>query len=103
MRAWKRWHAEQLAEVFGGPHGAAVTKVIGFLKHMAPGSAPALIELLHEFDWQQMDADVRFAVLHEVDSAICKLRERSGLPPIDDSLPHERPNAFLIIRRLLDA
>lgn len=39
VRAWRRWHAEQLAEVLEGPHGAAVAQVIAFLKNMGPQSA----------------------------------------------------------------
>ena len=103
LRAWKRWHAEQLEETLNGPHGAAVAQVMATLKHLTPGSAPALIALLHEFDWSQMDADVRLTVLHQVNEAITRLREKSGLPPIDDSLPwsDESPTAFLLIRERL--
>jgi hypothetical protein len=101
LRAWRRWHAEQLEETLNGPHGAAVARIIAFLKGMEPQSAPALITLLHEFDWSQMDADVRFVILHETNQAITRLRERSGLPPIDDPLPGQRENAFRLIREHL--
>ena len=103
LRAWKRWHAEQLEETLNGPHGAAVAQVMAFLKGMEPQSAPALIRLLREFDWSQMDADVRFTVLHQVNQAITRLRERTGLAPIDDSLPwsDEPPTAFLLIKETL--
>jgi hypothetical protein len=103
LRAWRRWHHECLEEVLAGPHGTAVARVMAFLKHMSPQSAPALIALLREFDWQQMDADVRFVVLHEINSAITKFRERSGMSPIDDDLPPRAHTAFLIIRELLGA
>jgi hypothetical protein len=99
--AWKQWHREQLEQVLAGPHGAAVAQVIEFLKGMEPQSAPALIALLREHAWQQMDADVRFVVLHEINTAIIKLREQSGLPPFDDALPHKRDTGFLIVRQLL--
>ena len=105
VRAWKRWHHDQLEETLNGPHGAAVAKVMAFLKHMKPDSAPALIALIREFDWSQMDADVRFTVLHQVNQAITRLREQNGLPPIDDALPYseDRVTGFLIIRELLNA
>jgi hypothetical protein len=101
LRAWKAWHREQLEQVLGGPHGAAVAQVVEFLKGMGPQSAPALIALLHEHDWRRMDADVRFVVLHEINTAIIKLREQSGLPPFDDALPNERDTGFLIVRQLM--
>jgi hypothetical protein len=103
LRAWKKWHREQLEEVLTGPHGAAVAQVIGFLDGMGLQSAPTLIALLREHDWQQIDHDVRYVLLHEINAAITKLRERSGLTPIDDALPHERNTSFLIIRELLGA
>jgi hypothetical protein len=101
LRAWKRWHHEQLEETLNGPHGPAVAQVMAFLRHMKPDSAPALIALLREFDWSQMDADVRAVVLFEINQAITRLRERAGLVPIDDALPDQRLNAFLLIKEHL--
>jgi hypothetical protein len=101
LRAWRRWHHEQLGEVLAGPHGTAVAQVMAFLKHMQPQSAPALIALLRDFDWSEMDADVRLVVLHEINEAITRLRERAGLAPIDDALPGERMTAFLLIKEHL--
>jgi hypothetical protein len=101
LRQWRAWHREQLEEALAGRHGATVARVIEFLKHMKPSSAPELIALLHEFDWSQMDAEVRFVCLHEINSAITKLRERAGLDPIDDALPDQRANAFLVIKEHL--
>jgi hypothetical protein len=40
--------------------------------------------------------------LREIDKAIVKLRERNGLAPIDDALPHERPTCFLLIRKIFE-
>jgi hypothetical protein len=74
---------------------------VAFLKHMQPGSASALIALLRDFDWSEMDAGVRLVVLHEINEAITRLRERAGLAPIDDALPGQRLNAFLRIREHL--
>ena len=84
-----------------GPHGPAVAQVMATLKRLTPGSASALIALLREHDWSQMDAGVRFVVLHEINETVTCLREKSGLPPIDDALPGERDTGFLIIRALL--
>jgi hypothetical protein len=103
LRAWKHWHHEQLEQALAGKHGVAVARIVKFLEHMGPQSAPALIALVREFDWSQMDADVKFVVMHEINGTITKLREQRGLPPIDDALPHERSTAFLVIRTLLNA
>jgi hypothetical protein len=83
--------------------GAAVALVVGFLDGMGPQSAPALIALLDQHDWGRIDHNVRYVLLHEINTKITALRERSGLPPIDDALPHERDTGFLIIRKLLGA
>jgi hypothetical protein len=39
-------------------------------------------------------------VLHELNVAICALREKHGQEPIDDPLPGEPDNAFRIIKNL---
>jgi hypothetical protein len=100
LRAWRRWHAEQLEQVLAGPHGAAVARILKFLEGMRPQSTPALIALLHEFDWHRMDAPVRLVVLHEINEVIVKLRERFGMLPIDAAPPHDRSISFLLIREL---
>ncbi len=48
-----------------------------------------------------VDPDTRLIALHEINSAICKLREARNLTAIDDALPGERPNAFLLIKEKL--
>jgi hypothetical protein len=101
LRAWRQWHREQLEEVLAGPHGAAVAVITGFLDGMGPQSAPALIALLDQHDWSRVDHNVRYVLLHEINSKITALRERNGLASIDDALPHERTTGFLIIRELL--
>ena len=89
LPAWRAWHREQLEEALAGPHGTAVAQVVKFLdENMQSQSASALIALLHEHDWQQMSADVRFVVLHEINNAITKFRENT---------------AFLIVKALLES
>jgi hypothetical protein len=103
LRAWRQWHRQQLDAVLAGPHGAAVARILKFLEGMRPQSTPALIALLHEFDWHRMDAQVSLVVLHEINAVIVKLRERYGMLPIDAALPHERPTGFLVLRELFRA
>jgi hypothetical protein len=101
VRAWRHWHREKLDEALAGPHGRMLGWLLRFLESMTLQSAPALIELLRSEDWQSADDDTRFAALHAIDGAIMALRERHGLPPMDDALPGEPLTAFQIIRELL--
>jgi len=41
--------------------------------------------------------------LHELNVAICKLREKHNQEPIDDPLPGQPDNAFRIIKNLFNS
>jgi hypothetical protein len=102
LRAWKRWHRDQLDAVLAGPHAVIATQVMTFLEkmEMTPASANALLALMRGHCWQNVDANTRFVLLHEINTAITKLREKHGMPPIDDPLPG-KVNAFLALCELL--
>jgi hypothetical protein len=101
LRAWKRWHAEQLEEVLTGPHAVIATQVVHFLKTMTPTSANALLALMRGQTWASVDANTKFVLLHEINSAITAMRERNNIPAIDDPLPHERLSVFQAIKQML--
>jgi hypothetical protein len=101
LRAWRTWHHQQLEEVLAGPHAVIATQVVHFLKTMTPASANVLLALMRGQTWASVDANTKFVLLHEINQAITRLREKSGLPPFDDPLPGERDTGFLIIRALL--
>jgi hypothetical protein len=102
LRAWHHWHREQLDGALCGPHREKLLELVTFLKNgMARQSAPKLIALIRSQDWRGVDADTRFVALHEIDSAITRVRAQTGLPVFDDALPHQPSNGFLIIRALL--
>jgi hypothetical protein len=63
-------------------------------------SARELVDFISAQDWNTVSADDRLTALHQINTAICKLRERNGLP-LDDPLPGERTNAFLLIKSKL--
>ena len=71
--------------------------------HDTLGAAAALIALVKRGPWRTADADTRFEVLALIDAAIVTLRERAGLPPIDDTLPwtDEPLTVFQVIREML--
>jgi hypothetical protein len=101
LRAWRKWHRDQLEEALAGPHAAIVTQVMTFLETMTPASSSALLNLMRSHSWERVDPNVRVILLHEINDAITRLREKSGMAPIDDPLPGERVNVFLGLCALL--
>jgi hypothetical protein len=101
LSAWRQWHREQLDEVLKGPHAHLLRELLQFLRSMTLKSAPQLIRLIRGQDWRRIDAATKLTVLHEINGAITRLRERNGLPPFDDSLETEPRTGFLIVRELL--
>ena len=91
MRWWKAWHREQREAVCAGPHGAVLGELFRMLlnlKHVQPAQ---LIGLARSIDWVVIDYDTKLTVLHEINSAITKFREKRGLEPIDDTVEGEPP------------
>jgi hypothetical protein len=76
LRAWRRWHREQLDTVLAGPHAVIATQIMEFLKTMTPASANALLQLMRGHCWKDVDADTKFILLHEINDAIVRLREK---------------------------
>jgi hypothetical protein len=74
LRAWRRWHEEELEAALAGPHGELGTQLVGILRGLNLQSAPALLEFVHAHDWEAIDRDTRLVMLHEISSAITKLR-----------------------------
>ena len=101
-RMWKLYRQKQLDAALAGPYGGILGRLIAFLNGMTfEKGAAALIDHVRAEDWHSTDADTRFLALCIVSEAIMRLRKRAGLPEIDDGLPGERPNAFVIIREIL--
>jgi hypothetical protein len=92
MRAWRRWHREQLEEVLAGPHGAMVERLMFILRELTLKSAPLFLAYIKGVDWSAVDANTRFVCLHEIDHTVIRMRERHGMAPFDDPLPGQREN-----------
>jgi hypothetical protein len=99
LRAWKQWHREQLEAALLGMHGAILARLMQQLKNL--GEARALVDAIAREDWSAVDAEARQVALHEISTAITKLREKRGLKPFDDPLPGAPANAFQIIKSIL--
>jgi hypothetical protein len=101
LRWWKAWHREQRDAVLTGPHGPVLTELlraIANLQHVQPAQ---LIGLAHAVDWGAVPYDARLVVLHELNAAITKYREKRGAEPIDDNLPGEPNSPFRTIKAIL--
>ena len=98
LRWWKKFHREQLEEALAGVHRDVLERVMARLKDLR--SARELVNAMAAEDWSTVDAETRLIVLHEINIAIAALREKQGMPPIDDPLPGEPDNAFRIIKNL---
>ena len=94
LRAWRKWHAEQLEEALAGAHGAMSPSSMTLLDQLELNSAATLLDFMQRTDWSSVSYDVRLTALHQINESICRLRERHGLPPIDDPLPGQPDNAF---------
>jgi len=101
LRAWRAWRAEELAEALAGPHRQVLEPLMQLLKTLDLHSSKALLDYIRAQDWSAIDAQTRLVVLHEINTAITKLRERNGMAPIDDALWGERANVFQLIRLII--
>jgi len=101
LRAWKKFHRDERAEVRTGPYGAVLGELFRMfanLKHVQPSQ---LVGYTRAIDWSEIDYPTRLTVIHEANAAITKLREKQGREPIDDPLHGAPPNVFQIIREIL--
>jgi hypothetical protein len=99
LRAWRRWHREELEAALAGEHRCVLERLMAQLKDLR--SARQLIAAISTEDWSVVDADTRATALHQIDTAIIARREQQQLPPFDDPLPGAPPNAFQIIREII--
>jgi hypothetical protein len=102
FRKWQKWHKEKVQALLDGPYGKDVQGIKLFLDTMTLSSSGALVRLVNASAWmRKAPADVRHEVLAMIDASIIRLREKNGMPPFDDALPHEPPTAFQEIREVL--
>jgi hypothetical protein len=102
-KAWRAWHAEELKEARDGPNGAIVNELMAVLDQLTSHSASALLACFERPDWSVVSYDVRLTLLHELNIAVTRLRERQGMSPFDDGVPGERNNIFRRIKALMFA
>jgi hypothetical protein len=101
LRAWRKWHRDERDAVLAGPHAAVLGELFRVVENLQHVRSAQLIGFVKAVDWASIDAATKQTVMHEIDTAIIKQRERAGLAPIDDPLPGAPPNAFQVIHGIL--
>ena len=101
LRWWKAWHREQRELVLAGPYAVTLTELFRMfanLKHVTPAQ---LVGFIGAIDWSAIDYQTRLTVLHELNTAITRYREKCGREPIDDALPSDPDTPFRTIKAIL--
>jgi hypothetical protein len=99
LRQWQRWRRERLEELLAGPYDEPTQALLTFCKTAT--SPSALIDFVKAGPWHDADAETRFEILSLLDAVITERREQLRINAIDDPLPHQPDNAFLILRAWL--
>ena len=98
LRAWKKWHREQLEEALVGVHGDVLVQLMIQLKNLR--EARELLRFIEAQDWTAIEAETRHIALHEVNVAVMRLRQRNGMAAIDDPLPGQPGQPDNVFRRI---
>jgi hypothetical protein len=101
LRAWKKFHREELEAVRAGPHAAVLNELFRMFKNLKHVQPSQLIGFTQSIDWAAIDYSVRLVVLHELNTSITAFREKHGLEPIDDNLPNEPDTPFRTIKAIV--
>jgi len=80
---------------------AALEPLMALLEKSNMQSGKALIDFIRTQNWHVIDPETKLVVLHEINSAIVKLRTRNGMSPLDDGLPGDRSTVFQTIRLIV--
>jgi|SRR5215471_6446357 len=99
LRAWKKFHADELATALVGLHRDIMGRLMAQLKDLR--TARELVSAIEAMDWSTVDANTRLIALHEINTAIMRLRERLGQEPIDDALWGEPLRASQRIKQII--
>jgi hypothetical protein len=101
LRDWRPWHRDQLDEALAGPHGNMLQSLMALLEKLNMQSGKELIGFIRAQNWHIVDAQTKLVILHEINTAITKLRTSNGKPPIDDGLWGEPVTVFQAVRLIV--
>lgn len=74
LKAWRAWHAEQLANAIAGTHGTIIAELMTLLDRLELNSAAALLDFMRRSDWSSVSYDTRLTVLHHINDRITRRR-----------------------------
>ena len=95
MRAWKAWHQEQLDEALAGAHGAMIAELDDAARPARAELPPLRCSPACSAPTGAPSATTaRLTVLHQINQSIMRLRERNGLPAIDDPSAAINPTTY---------
>ena len=101
LRAWKKFHREERDAVLAGPHGPVLIELFRMLDHLELVQPSQLLGVARDIDWAVVSYDVKLTTIHEINSAITRLRTRCKLEPIDDNLPGEPDTPYRQLKAIL--
>jgi len=101
LRAWKKFHREEREAVLAGPHATTLGTLFQMFANIECVRPAQLVGFIGAIHWSAIDYQTRLTVLHELNTAITKVREKRGLEPIDDPLPRQPDSPFRIIKAIL--
>jgi len=101
LRAWKKFHREEREAVLAGPHATTLGTLFQMFANIECVRPAQLVGFIGAIHWSAIDYQTRLTVLHELNTAITKIREKRGLEPIDDNLPGKPDTPFRTIKAIL--
>ena len=101
LRAWKKFHHEEREAALAGPYAVTLAELFRMFANLVHVQPAQLVGFIGAIDWAAIDYQTRLTVLHELNTAITKFREKRGLEPIDDPLPRQPDSPFRIIKATL--
>jgi hypothetical protein len=103
LRRYLRWKAIEMKQLPDGECGAEIRELQNILRELTPADVSRFLDFMIEHGWfQHLDRTTRIIILGMINTGICRMRVREGLPMMDDSLPGEPATVFEICRAELN-
>jgi len=102
LRWWRQFHRDEKNAVLTGPHARTLIELFRMFASLQCVKPAQLIGFVGTINWSKIDSQTRLTVLHELNAAITKYREKRGLPPIDDPLPGAAPSAYQVVYKTIN-
>jgi hypothetical protein len=101
LRVWKKFHREEREAVLAGPYAATLGELFRMFANLNCVRPAQLIGFVRFIDWATIDYATRLVVVHELNNAIMRFREKQNKEPIDDNLPGEPDTPFRTVKAIV--